>query len=494
MSGDHDNLADRVVALHGRRQAEADAKRAATGAERHDIADFADPVKAAGTIVTSRFCQAGLRTLHYWQGEFHRYTGAYYEILPAADVRALLYELGPPASAKPIKKRVVDDVHDALRAAANLSHRVVPTAPAWVDVQIEDPDPRAVIPLRNGLLDIERDALAPPTPRFFSPYCLPFDHCQDAPLTPVWLRFLDSIWPGDEESVECLQEWLGYLLTPDTRQQKGLLIVGPKRSGKGTIGRLIGQLVGDRNVVSPTLASLGDPFGLQPLIGKTVALMSDARLGGRADIAAIAESVLRLTGEDSISVARKFQDSYTARLLTRLVIFANEIPVFRDAASALPSRFVILRMERSFYGAEDHGLDAKLTAELPGILAWALEGLRRLRNRGRFHQPHAGLAELRLMQDLASPIGAFLRETCIAEPGGEVPVQKLYTAWREWCREHGRDQPGTEQTFGRDIAAATPGVRISRKRIDDQRVRYYVGLRLREPGDGDGADVEDEAQ
>lgn len=492
MPVDTDNVADLVVARQRQRQAEAEAKQAARAAARQDIADFADPLLAARSILAARFSQQRLPTLHYWQGEFHRYTGAYYEVLPAADVRELLYELGSVASVKPIKKRVVDDVHDALRAAANLSHRAVPTAPAWIKQQPGGPDPRAVIPLRNGLLNVESGVLTPPTPAFFSPYCLPFDHCPDAPSPAAWLRFLDSVWPGDDESIECLQEWIGYLLTPDTRQQKGLLIVGPKRSGKGTIGRLIGQLVGEGNVVSPTLASLGEPFGLQPWIGKTVALMSDARLGKRADIAAIAENMLRLTGEDSISVARKFQDSYTARLLARLVVFTNEVPVFRDAASALPSRFVILRMERSFYGVEDHALADKLTTELPGIFAWALEGLRRLRNRGRFLQPQAGLAEMRLMQDLASPISAFLRETCILEPGGEVPVQKLYTAWRDWCREHGRDQPGTEQTFGRDIAAAAAGVRISRKRIEDQRVRYYTGLRLREPGEGELGDPEDE--
>jgi len=34
-----------------------------------------------------------------------------------------------------------------------------------------------------------------------------------------------------------LQDWFGYTLSPDTSQQKMLMIVGPTRSGKGTIGR-----------------------------------------------------------------------------------------------------------------------------------------------------------------------------------------------------------------------------------------------------------------
>ncbi|MDZ7735869.1 MAG: hypothetical protein U5P41_07065 [Gammaproteobacteria bacterium] len=60
-------------------------------------------------------------------------------------------------------------------------------------------------------------------------------------------------------------------------------MVGPRRSGKGTILRVMTALLGRSNVAAPTLSSLAAPFGLQPLIGKTAGLISDARLGGRAD-------------------------------------------------------------------------------------------------------------------------------------------------------------------------------------------------------------------
>jgi len=285
---------------------------------------------------------------------------------------------------------------------------------------------------------------------------------------------------------------MGFMLTPDTSQQKGLMIIGPKRSGKGTIARVMQQLLGERNIAAPTLASLGQPFGLQSLIGKTACIMSDARLGKQADSAAIAENLLRLIGEDPISVPRKFREDYTARLLARVLLLANEVPTFRDAAAALPSRFVILSTTRSFYGQEDHQLEAKLAAELPGILIWALDGLRRLRRRGHFVQPRSGLGDVDLMQDLASPIGTFLRDACIVEPGAEVPVAKLYAAWRDWCRDHGRDQPGTQQTFGRDMAAAVPGLQHRRPAINGQRVRVYAGLRMRNPDDPEAADDHDE--
>ncbi len=448
-----------------------------------EYSDFADPVAAAQSIVRSVYMRDGLRTLHYWQGDFWSWRKSHYAILPMPDVRELLYRVGPTSSTAPTTKARVDNVVDALRAAANLSHLDVPSAPAWIAATPDDPDPRSVVPVANGLVRIEDGRLEAATPRLFAPYCLPFPYVADAVAPIAWLRFLGSVWPNDMESVHTLQEFMGYCLAADTSQQKGLMIVGPRRSGKGTIGRIIGRLNGAGNVASPTLASLGQPFGLQVLIGRTVALISDARLGARADIAAIAENLLRITGEDEISVDRKFQVAYTARLLARVVILSNEVPTFRDAASALPSRFVILRMRRSFLGAEDHELERKLAAEMSGILSWALAGLRRLRARGRFVQPSSSADAVELMEDLASPISTFLRERCILDPAASVPVSTAYDAWRDWCREHGRDQPGTQQTFGRDIAAAAAAVRVTRPRTGTERHRHYSGLRLRSPSD-----------
>lgn len=477
-----DTVADLAVARQQQRRARAEA-RPVGEAVPGTTANFADPVAAVRRIVNDLFTAQGLRLIHFWQDEFYVFDTSRYVVMPHADLRELLYAVGSAGSDKPVKKRAVDDVVDALKAVANLSHRLVPAPPAWVGRVAGDPDPRVVIPTRNGLVHVDTGALTPATPRLFVPYSLPFDYAPDAEAPLAWLRFLVSLWGDDSASIDCLQEWLGYLLTADTAQQKALLIVGPRRSGKGTIGRVIVQLLGECNVASPTLASLGNNFGLEPLIGKTVALMSDARLGAHADIASIAENLLRLTGEDSISVPRKFKADFTARLLARVVVLTNEVPTFRDAASALPSRFILLRTARSFYGAEDHALDRKLSAELPGILVWALQGLRRLRERGRFEQPASGAAQLRLMEDLASPIRSFLRDACVIEAGAQVPVAKLYEAWRVWCKEHGRDQPGTEQTFGRDVAAAVPCIEQSRPRIEGLRVRMYEGLRLRTPDD-----------
>ena len=121
----------------------------------------------------------------------------------------------------------------------------------------------------------------------------------------MWQAFLQSLWPDDLQSVESLQEWFGYLLLPDTRQHKLLILIGPPRSGKGTIARVLKGVIGERSLASPTLSSLAGPFGLWPLNGKTVALIPEARLGRNADAIAVVERLLSISGEDPQDVHRK---------------------------------------------------------------------------------------------------------------------------------------------------------------------------------------------
>src|SRR5262249_45214659 len=158
--------------------------------------------------------------------------------------------------------------------------------------------------------------------------------------------------PDDRESIETLQEIFGLCLTPETRHQKAFLLVGPKRAGKGVIARILIALVGQCNAVSPTLASLGERFGLAPLIGKLVAVISDARLGAKTDQHAIAESILRITGEDDVEVDRKYREAWNGRMRVRFLIISNELPRLADTSGALASRFIVLNLRESFLGRE----------------------------------------------------------------------------------------------------------------------------------------------
>jgi putative DNA primase/helicase len=465
-----------------------------------------DPHRLARVVRKPYESDDGCR-LVYWSQQFHEFMGSAYKTIEDPTMKALVNaevkreadrlnvaalenwepkkEGERPPAAMKVSGRLVSDVVQALGGYTLAPGRESP--PAWLGDDKPFP-PDELLACRNGLVHLpslvasQDDYLLPPTPAFFTFNALDYDFALWAPAPRLWLNFLEQLWPDDPASIDSLQEWFGYLLLPDTRQQKILMLVGPKRSGKGTIARVLRALVGPANVAGPTLASFGQNFGLWPLLNKTVAIVSDARLSGRTDSAVVTERLLSISGEDAITVDRKYLTPVTAKLNTRIVILTNELPRLNDSSGALAGRLILLRFKRSWYGQEDSTLTAKLLDELPGILLWAIAGWQRLRERGRFIQPESGEQLVADMEDITSPVGAFIRECCWVGPEHEVDIQHLFFTWKKWCDVKGRKEPGTEQTFGRDLRAALPSVEVRRPRRDGERAQVYAGIGLRIDG------------
>lgn len=447
------------------------------------VLDRSDPLRSAQCFLEKGRVM-GRRTVHYWQGDFYRWDGACYRQLPLDEIRAELYcfcdgavtigSQGKLERFKPNKNRVAN-ILEALAGEAQLQG--IQAVPCWLQANRALP-PEEVMVVENGLVHVPTGQLHAPDPEFFATSALPVAYGPGAPPPHRWLRFLESLWPGEPEAIAILQEIFGYLLLPDMQLQKLFLLIGPKRSGKGTIARVLTAVLGRDHVAGPTLSSLAANFGLESLIGKPCAVISDARLSGRADQSVVVERFLTISGEDVITIDRKYRSAWTGQLRTRFVLLTNELPRLTDASGALASRFITLVMRQSFYGREDHGLTASLLEELPGILNWALEGRRRLQARGHFIQPASSSEVTVELEALSSPISSFLHERCVVRPGACVKVSELYDAWCDWCDEHGRNHPGTTATFGRDLRAVVPELKVTQPRGSEPRVRHYEGIGL----------------
>jgi putative DNA primase/helicase len=455
----------------------------ADAGELKDSAKNADPASESAHILDG--CQhGGLSRLRYWRGGYWWWHGGCYRERPTDEVRG---EIVSHLSRrwKFVGTNHITNVAEHLRAKSMLSSAIDPGT--WLGKSPMGWEAADCIATKSEVIHLpsligQRKVFSlPATPALFTTTACDFSVDTSAPKPERWLSFLDSLWHDDQQSIDVLQEIFGYLLTADTSQQKMFMLVGPKRSGKGTIARVLTSLVGKGNVVSPTLSGLTGAFGLQPLLGKSVAIIADARLSRRPDEAVIVERLLSVSGEDTQTVERKHQTSVTCKLPTRFLVLTNELPRLNDASGAVVSRIIMLSTMRSFYGHEDHRLIDKLLPELPGIFLWAVGGWARLQQRGRFVQPDSSLEALGELNDLASPVGAFVRDCCNVGPAEVVPVADLFTAWRKWCESQGRDKfSGTVQTFARDLLAVEPGIRRRRVREGDDRTRIYEGIGLKQ--------------
>jgi P4 family phage/plasmid primase-like protien len=486
------------------------AEKSQGGMETHEAVD--DPHRLARLFLQD-YCKDGITTMCYWREEWYEHVGAVYRLLPKDELKGRLsariknefdravcaevaaWEVNHSADAKgkPVARKVtLRLISDVVLALAGLT--IVPArvqTPAWLGENGQSGDWAAeqLLVCRNtvvslpALVDGRDSYVRKLTPQLFNLNALDCDFVEDVPPPAEWEAFLKRTWPKDEAAIVTLQEWFGYCLLPDTRQQKILMIVGPKRSGKGTIARVLRALVGIQNTAGPTLASLGTNFGLWPLLGKSVAIISDARLSGHTDAAVVTERLLSISGEDALTVDRKNLSPVTCQLPVRFVILTNELPRLNDPSGALVGRLIVLRQTESWYGREDITLTAKLLNELPSILGWAIRGYARLREQGHFFQPESGKKLVTDLEDLSSPIGAFIRECCKVGPDCEVLVRDLYERWKNWCGVKGRKEPGTEQIFGRDLRAAVPYLDVRQPRSGGGRVRIYEGIRLLTPAE-----------
>jgi putative DNA primase/helicase len=357
-------------------------------------------------------------------------------------------------------------------------------APMWTYGGTKGAD--ELLPVENGLLDIPKRKLRDHCPNLFIPNRLSFSFQPDAPLPSKWLNFLAELWPDDRESIDLRQEFFGYLLTGDTRYQKMLMVVGPKRSGKGTIAKIAEALTGKPNSCSPTLGSLAMNFGLASIINKRLAVVGDARLSGRSDSAIVVERLLSLSGGDLQTIPRKNREDWIGIPKCRFMLLSNELPRLPDASGAIASRFLLLQTFQSFYGREDHGLAVAILAEMPGILNWSLDGLERLTARGRFPKLESAAESMRSLESLGSPVAAFARDWCELGAGHSTTTTRLYSGFQRWCETEGIDHVSSQAVFGRDLVAAFPEVRKSSFRSGDGRREWnYTGIRLLDQ-DGSG--------
>ena len=421
-------------------------------------------------------------TLRYWHGGWWAWRTSHWAEVENRTVRALLYAFtehasyftpkGDPVPWAPTRRKI-GDLLEALGSVVILSDDI--EQPCWIDGRSTG----TIVAVANGLLDLTSRDLCEHTPAYFNQTSVPFEYDAVSPKPTKWLEFLEALWPQETANIDALGEWFGYVICGRLDLHKILLMVGPTRGGKGVIARVLTALVGRRNVCGPTLNSLGGDFGLAPLIGKPLAVISDARFVSKNGNIVV-ERLLSISGEDTLTVNRKYRDQWTGKLPSRLHVISNELPKLGDASTAIVGRIVLLLLSRSWLGREDHDLEPALQAELPGILNWALDGLERLTidNENRFTRVEAAEDAITAMRDLASPVAAFVREECVLDPRYEIDSKTLYDSYRAWCAENEHFK-ASKEVFGRDLAAAVPAIKKERPRGKERRHYVYRGIALR---------------
>jgi putative DNA primase/helicase len=308
----------------------------------------------------------------------------------------------------------------------------------------------------------------------FIPNGADWEYDKNAGTPTVWMGFMNDLFADRVDEIAMLQEWFGYVLSGDTWAQKGMIIIGPPRAGKGIIGHILSRLLGRSMVSSPALHAIGTRFGLEDLIDKRLCLISDARLSSRQDIFAVIETLLRIIGGDAVSVDRKNKGALNLDLDSRIMMLSNEMPQLSDNSTAINNRFLIMNLEQSFLGREDVTLLDKLTLELPAIANWAIEGYKRLMVERKFSEPDSSKIARQEWYEENNPLAQFIEDRCAVGSGNRVEMTTMYESYKAWCESRGISFMAANALSRR--LSAMLGARI--KRVKSNGIRFIEGIGL----------------
>lgn len=435
-----------------------------------------DAYTLAQAFVTARYIERssplGVRYgLRWCRDEWFHYGAGHYRRLPESELKAeiagYLNESDVPVSISRVNS-ILLCLHHLIGIDGRTEFET------WLD-GINGAD---VIVAANGnvsLSDTDRETgrpkLLPHTPSYFAMSALPYAYDPDAEC-PLWRTFLSDV-VDDPEYVLLLQQWFGYLLRRDLKEQMFLLLVGPGGNGKSVFTAVMEAFVGLANVSHVSLARFDNPFALYGMLGKRLNITNETvHL-----IEEQAEATLKsLVAGDLMTFERKYRDPVEALPTSKIVITTNAAPRFSDRTWGLWRRLLLVNFQRVIPRERQiRNLADELKQELPGILNWAIDGLHSLNAKG-FIIPAAHEQLLEQYRQDSDPARAFLIEHY--QPGQEdecIPTSDVYGAYREWCEANGYKALG-ERTFGQAVHRTHPGVQRRRRGGRDNRQWVYAGL------------------
>lgn len=329
------------------------------------------------------------------------------------------------------------DVEGSVKMAKHILRNESPKKwPEWKSDP--DRDTSGVINFANGVLDMNTNEWFEHTPLLRSRNILPYNYDHTA-TCPEWLKFLDSVWGNSdlEPLIEQLQMWFGYILTDDTSQHKMAIISGESRSGKGTISRVMRNMLGKHNCVGATLDGLSTNSMLASIYDKMVAVFDDVADPSNSNRNAVVQKLKSIVGEGDVPFDRKYLPGISAVFRCRIFMTCNQYPDLAESSAAMMARFLFFHMPRSFVGMEDLTLGDRLDAELPGIINWALEGLRKLHKVVKLKNHPCMDDRIRLYRVVSSPLEMFMGAEIRKRADAYVPVIEVYRRYLQWSRENG---------------------------------------------------------
>lgn len=303
----------------------------------------------------------------------------------------------------------------------------------------------------NGVLDLRTGELLQHDAKLLLMQQCPVVYDPEAPA-PLFHAYLERCMPNPDMRAY-LRRIVGYSITGLTTEQAMFLHYGDGANGKSVYLEVMGAVMGDYGQVVPreTLlvkSNTEHPTSVARMVGKRFLQTSETARGRRLD----EEMVKGLTGGEQQTARHLYGSYFDFKPTGKIQYVTNHKPRLTDAESIWRRLHLVGWPVKIADEDRDPFLSKKIIdAELPGVLAWAIEGCHEWQERGldRPAVSREDLKEYRLDQD---EFGDFLETKLRRDPTSRMSTSDLYLIYESWTMASGIRNKMTKIDFARTLS------------------------------------------
>jgi putative DNA primase/helicase len=291
---------------------------------------------------------------------------------------------------------------------------------------------------------------------------------------PHWLGFLDKIIRSPR-MIAHIQKAVGYLLTGLTDEEVMFVLWGLARAGKSTFREVLFALLGEYAIASDAsllIQSKRPGAGATPdlvrLQGRRLVTVNETEQNAELN----EQRVKFITSHDMITARGLYEGFVDFKPSHKTFLTTNHKPIIKGTDEGIWRRVQLWPFTITIPPEEcDPGYrEKRLLPELPGILNWALDGLRAYWREG-LGPPTEVIEATKEYREEMDLIGMWIDERCQLVPEAEEITAILHADYADWARR----EVGFSKTtigFGRELTER------GFKRVKVKGKRGIRGLRL----------------
>lgn len=258
-------------------------------------------------------------------------------------------------------------------------------------------------------------------------------------------QFLDEVLVDknlqpDKGLRRTVQEMMGYYLMNNLLAHTVFFLTGRGRNGKSVLLDVIREMVGNDFCTAMSVGDLtSDIFAAAALIGKKVNICAEDESNYVKT-----DKFKALVGGDPINIRKMYQESFQWKPTVKYLFATNEMPSFSGFNTALIERIKIIPFNRFFKKEErDVYLFKKLKKEMGGIIAWSIQGAKRLKENGFVFTETEQMNKMSMgFQENVSATVLFFNENYEVDENSFISNEDLYERYKLWSEKRGKKKQG----------------------------------------------------